>query len=179
MQQLRQNITTGVPPRAVLDRKVSLKTSPSPSAKLGDILQNSADDISKKLIDQVPEGIREPLNNVREETMNLIKKFREQRQLNEKPKSEDVTMNQTKKKTGWQKFKGGLSKFWQFARKPIQPILMQMTPEVYLTDKILKICYVICVYYPIKAVADDTYFHFQVQLHKQQNINLTHKFNCD
>ncbi|CAL6078452.1 Hypothetical_protein [Hexamita inflata] len=39
-----------------------------------------------------------------------------------------------------------------------QPILMQMTPEVYLTAKIIKICQVICVYYPIKAVADDTYF---------------------
>ncbi|CAL6070221.1 Hypothetical_protein [Hexamita inflata] len=61
------------------------------------------------------------------------------------------------------------------AMNPYQPILMQMTPEVYLTAKILKICQVICVYYPIKAVADDTYFHFQVQLHKQQN-NLTHKF---
>ncbi|CAL6031040.1 Hypothetical_protein [Hexamita inflata] len=124
MQQLRQNITTGIPPKDVLDRKVSLKISPAPQKQqLGDILQNSANDISKKLIDQVPEGIREPLNNVREETMNSIKNFREQRQLNQKPPVNDVTMNQTKKKTGWQKFKGGLSKFWQFARKPIQGLI--------------------------------------------------------
>ncbi|CAL5975632.1 Hypothetical_protein [Hexamita inflata] len=124
MQQLRQNITTGIPPKDVLDRKVSLKISPAPSAKLGDILQNSANDISKKLIDQVPEGIREPLNNVREETMNSIKNFREQRQLNQKPPVNDVTMNQTKKKTGvWSKIKNGLGKFWQFARKPVQSLI--------------------------------------------------------
>ncbi|CAL6051579.1 Hypothetical_protein [Hexamita inflata] len=120
MQQMRQNITTGVRPTL----KISPKTSQAPSQQLGDILQNSANDISKKLIDTtMPENLREPLNNVREQTMNSIKSFREQRQLNEKPKSQDITMNQAKKRTGWQKFKGGLSKFWQFARRPIQGLI--------------------------------------------------------
>ncbi|CAL6043069.1 Hypothetical_protein [Hexamita inflata] len=120
MQQMRQNITTGVRPTL----KISPKTSQAPSQQLGDILQNSANDISKKLIDTtMPENLREPLNNVREQTMNSIKSFREQRQLNEKPKSQDITMNQVKKRTGWQKFKGGLSKFWQFARRPIQGLI--------------------------------------------------------
>ncbi|CAL6053668.1 Hypothetical_protein [Hexamita inflata] len=120
MQQMRQNITTGVRPTL----KISPKTSQAPSQQLGDILQNSANDISKKLIDTtMPENLREPLNNVREQTMNSIKNFREQRQLNEKPPVNDVTMNQVKKRTGWQKFKGGLSKFWQFARRPIQGLI--------------------------------------------------------
>ncbi|CAL6103565.1 Hypothetical_protein [Hexamita inflata] len=120
MQQMRQNITTGVRPTL----KISPKTSQAPSQQLGDILQNSANDISKKLIDTtMPENLREPLNNVREQTMNSIKSFREQRQLNEKPPVNDVTMNQVKKRTGWQKFKGGLSKFWQFARRPIQGLI--------------------------------------------------------
>ncbi|CAL6050463.1 Hypothetical_protein [Hexamita inflata] len=121
MQQMRQNITTGVRPTL----KISPKTSQAPSQQLGDILQNSANDISKKLIDTtMPENLREPLNNVREQTMNSIKNFREQRQLNEKPKSQDITMNQVKKKTGiWSKVKNGLSKFWQFARKPVQSLI--------------------------------------------------------
>ncbi|CAL6005996.1 Hypothetical_protein [Hexamita inflata] len=120
MQQMRQNITTGVRPTL----KISPKTSQAPSQQLGDILQDSANDISKKLIDTtMPENLRQPLNDVREQTMNSIKNFREQRQLNEKPKSQDITMNQVKKRTGWQKFKGGLSKFWQFARRPIQGLI--------------------------------------------------------
>ncbi|CAL5983691.1 Hypothetical_protein [Hexamita inflata] len=120
MQQMRQNITTGVRPTL----KISPKTSQAPSQQLGDILQDSANDISKKLIDTtMPENLRQPLNDVREQTLNSIKNFREQRQLNEKPKSQDVTMNQVKKRTGWQKFKGGLSKFWQFARRPIQGLI--------------------------------------------------------
>ncbi|CAL6059715.1 Hypothetical_protein [Hexamita inflata] len=131
MQQLRQNITTGIPPRDVLDKKVSLKISPAPKQQLGDILQNSANDISKNLIDNaLPENLRQPLNNVREETMNSIKNFREQKQLNEKPKVSDVTMNQAKKKTGfWSKVKNGLGKFWQFARRPVQS-LISMVPSV-------------------------------------------------
>ncbi|CAL5989294.1 Hypothetical_protein [Hexamita inflata] len=125
MQQMRQNITTGVRPTL----KISPKTSQAPSQQLGDILQNSANDISKKLIDTtMPENLREPLNNVREQTMNSIKNFREQRQLNEKPPVNDVTMNQVKKKTGiWSKVKNGLGKFWQFARKPVQG-LISMVP---------------------------------------------------
>ncbi|CAL6079420.1 Hypothetical_protein [Hexamita inflata] len=120
MQQMRQNITTGVRPTL----KISPKTSQAPSQQLGDILQDSANDISKKLIDTtMPENLRQPLNDVREQTLNSIKNFREQRQLNQKPPVNDVTMNQVKKKTGWQKFKGGLSKFWQFARRPIQGLI--------------------------------------------------------
>ncbi|CAL5984047.1 Hypothetical_protein [Hexamita inflata] len=121
MQQMRQNITTGVRPTL----KISPKTSQAPSQQLGDILQDSANDISKKLIDTtVPENLRQPLNDVREQTLNSIKNFREQRQLNEKPKVSDVTMNQVKKKTGiWGKVKNGLSKFWQFSRKPIQSLI--------------------------------------------------------
>ncbi|CAL6066507.1 Hypothetical_protein [Hexamita inflata] len=121
MQQMRQNITTGVRPTL----KISPKTSQAPSQQLGDILQNSANDISKKLIDTtMPENLREPLNNVREQTMNSIKSFREQRQLNEKPPVNDVTMNQVKKKTGiWGKIKNGLGKFWQFAKKPVQSLI--------------------------------------------------------
>ncbi|CAL5975230.1 Hypothetical_protein [Hexamita inflata] len=121
MQQLKQTINTGVRPM--------LKISPAPQKQLGDILQNGANDISKNLIDTaVPENLRGPLNNVREETMNSIKNFREQRQLNEKPPVSDVTMNQAKKKQGvWSKIKNGLGKFWQFARKPIQG-LISMVP---------------------------------------------------
>ncbi|CAL6034497.1 Hypothetical_protein [Hexamita inflata] len=121
MQQMRQNITTGVRPTL----KISPKTSQAPSQQLGDILQDSANDISKKLIDTtMPENLRQPLNDVREQTMNSIKNFREQRQLNQKPPVNDVTMNQVKKKTGiWGKVKNGLSKFWQFSRKPIQSLI--------------------------------------------------------
>ncbi|CAL6056672.1 Hypothetical_protein [Hexamita inflata] len=126
MQQMRQNITTGQRIFPQIDR--GLKISSNPKQQLGDILQDSANDISKKLIDNaLPENLRQPLNDVREQTMNSIKSFREQRQLNEKPKSQDITMNQAKKKTGWQKFKGGLSKFWNFARRPIQS-LVNMVP---------------------------------------------------
>ncbi|CAL6005052.1 Hypothetical_protein [Hexamita inflata] len=127
MQQMKDSIATGQRIFPQIDRGLKISAGPS-KQQLGDILQDSANDISKKLIDTtVPENLREPLNNVREQTLNSIKYFREQRQLNEKPKSQDITMNQVKKKTGWQKFKGGLSKLWQFARKPVQG-LISMVP---------------------------------------------------
>ncbi|CAL6080010.1 Hypothetical_protein [Hexamita inflata] len=127
MQQMKDNITTGQRIFPQIDRGLKISTGPS-KQQLGDILQDSANDISKKLIDNaLPENLRQPLNDVREQTMNSIKYFREQRQLNEKPKVSDATMNQAKKKTGWQKFKGGLSKLWQFARKPVQG-LISMVP---------------------------------------------------
>ncbi|CAL6043847.1 Hypothetical_protein [Hexamita inflata] len=128
MQQMKDNITTGQRIFPQIDRGLKISQGPS-KQQLGDILQDSANDISKKLIDSsVPENLREPLNNVREQTLNSIKYFREQRQLNEKPKSQDITMNQVKKKTGiWSKVKNGLSKFWQFARKPVQG-LISMVP---------------------------------------------------
>ncbi|CAL6008914.1 Hypothetical_protein [Hexamita inflata] len=123
MQQMKDNITTGQRIFPQIDRGLKISTGPS-KQQLGDILQDSANDISKKLIDNaLPENLRQPLNDVREQTMNSIKYFREQRQLNEKPKVSDITMNQVKKKTGWQKFKGGLSKLWQFARKPVQSLI--------------------------------------------------------
>ncbi|CAL6113153.1 Hypothetical_protein [Hexamita inflata] len=129
MQQIKDSIAVGYPPKSVIDR--GLKISSAPKQQLGDILQNSANDISKNLIDNtLPENLRGPMNNVREQTMNSIKNFREQRQLNEKPKTDDVTMNQAKKKTGvWSKIKSGLGKFWQFARKPVQS-LISMVPSV-------------------------------------------------
>ncbi|CAL6063153.1 Hypothetical_protein [Hexamita inflata] len=127
MQQMKDNITTGQRIFPQIDRGLKISAGPS-KQQLGDILQDSANDISKKLIDNaLPENLRQPLNDVREQTMNSIKYFREQRQLNEKPKVSDVTMNQAKKRTGWQKFKGGLSKFWQFAKKPVQG-LISMVP---------------------------------------------------
>ncbi|CAL6048755.1 Hypothetical_protein [Hexamita inflata] len=129
MQQIKDSVATGQRMYPQIDR--GLKISAGPSKQLGDILQNSANDISKNLIDNtLPENLRGPMNNVREQTMNSIKNFREQRQLNEKPKTDDVTMNQAKKKPNlWQKIKNGASKFWQFARKPIQG-LISMVPAV-------------------------------------------------
>ncbi|CAL6055132.1 Hypothetical_protein [Hexamita inflata] len=123
MQQIKDSVATGQRMYPQIDR--GLKISAGPSKQLGDILQNSANDISKNLIDNtLPENLRGPMNNVREQTMNSIKNFREQRQLNEKPKTDDVTMNQAKKKTGvWTKIKSGLGKFWQFARKPVQSLI--------------------------------------------------------
>ncbi|CAL5982201.1 Hypothetical_protein [Hexamita inflata] len=128
MQQMKDNITTGQRIFPQIDRGLKISSGPS-KQQLGDILQDSANDISKKLIDTtVPENLRQPLNDVREQTLNSIKNFREQRQLNEKPKSQDITMNQVKKKTGiFSKIKNGLSKFWQFARRPIQG-LVNMIP---------------------------------------------------
>ncbi|CAL6039001.1 Hypothetical_protein [Hexamita inflata] len=129
MQQIKDSIAVGYPPKSVIDR--GLKISAGPSKQLGDILQNSANDISKNLIDNaLPENLRGPMNNVREETMNSIKNFREQRQLNQKPQVSDVTMNQVKKKPNlWQKIKNGASKFWQFAKRPVQG-LISMIPSV-------------------------------------------------
>ncbi|CAL5971446.1 Hypothetical_protein [Hexamita inflata] len=124
MQQMKDNITTGQRIFPQIDRGLKISSGPS-KQQLGDILQDSANDISKKLIDtSVPENLRQPLNDVREQTLNSIKNFREQRQLNEKPKVSDVTMNQVKKKTGiFSKIKNGLSKFWQFARRPVQSLI--------------------------------------------------------
>ncbi|CAL6008984.1 Hypothetical_protein [Hexamita inflata] len=128
MQQMKDSIATGQRIFPQIDRGLKISSGPS-KQQLGDILQDSANDISKKLIDTtVPENLREPLNNVREQTLNSIKYFREQRQLNEKPKVSDITINQVKKKTGiWNKVKNGLGKFWQFARKPVQG-LISMVP---------------------------------------------------
>ncbi|CAL5981713.1 Hypothetical_protein [Hexamita inflata] len=128
MQQIRDSVNTGQRIYPQIDR--GLKISPAPQKELGDILQNSANDISKNLIDNaLPENLRGPMNDVREQTMNSIKNFREQRQLNQKTAGKDVTLNQAKKKSGWQKFKSGLGKFWQFARQPIQG-LISMVPGV-------------------------------------------------
>ncbi|CAL6028953.1 Hypothetical_protein [Hexamita inflata] len=91
---------------------------------VGDILSQSADQLAGKLISQAPEKLQQPLNDVKDATFNGLKYIREQRPFNSNNLHQQrTTFNGNQRKTTWQKIKGGLGKFWQFARKPVQSLI--------------------------------------------------------
>ncbi|CAL5974620.1 Hypothetical_protein [Hexamita inflata] len=89
-----------------------------------DILSQSADQLADKLIQQAPSQLQQPLNDVKAATVNGIKYIRDQRTSNQKPQRQITTSNNAyRRQSTWQKIKGGLGKFWQFARKPVQSLI--------------------------------------------------------
>ena len=80
---------------------------------MNEILQSSANDLADKLINKAPAGLSDSLSNIKSGTLNSMKYFRDQRNLNTKINKQDGQPLNQVKKTKWQKFKRGFGNVWR------------------------------------------------------------------